>query len=171
MNKRMDRQRRSRKSWRHSESEAAEPKPAEPEVDAPEADVKPSSRHPRLWLVLLLCLAGSSVVSFVVFKCLIVPTIPPELVGTWEVTAGPLRGATLEFRQDGTSIAIMYKQGKKATTHSSAKVEGKTLFLTTRDDTPGKEDTVTQTIVELTADELVLRDEELVTYHMKRVRN
>jgi hypothetical protein len=50
-------------------------------------------------------------------------------------------------------------------------VEGKTLFLTTRDDeTPGKEETVTQTIIELTADELVLRDEDLVTYHMKRVR-
>ncbi len=166
MNNRMDRQRRSRKSWRRSASEPAEPKPAEPKPD-----IKPSSRRPRLWLVLLLCLAGSSVVSFVVFKWLLVPTIPPELVGTWEVTGGPLQGATLEFRQDGTAIAIMYKQGKKATTHSSAKVEGKTLFLTTRDDTPGKEDTVTQTIVELTADELVLRDEDLVTYHMKRVRN
>ena len=166
MNNRIDRQRHSRRSWRRSEREPAEQKPAEPQ-----ADVKPAAPRSRLWLVLLLCLAASSVVSFVVFKCLIVPTIPPEMLGAWEVTAGPLQGATLEFRPDGTSIAIMHKQGKKATTHSTARVEGKTLFLTTRDDTPGKEDTVTQTIVELTADELALRDEDLVTYHMKRVRH
>jgi uncharacterized protein (TIGR03066 family) len=140
------------------------------QANLPEADVKPPAQRSPLWLVLLLCLAGSSVASFVVFKCLIVPAVPPELVGTWEVTAGPLRGATLEFRQDGTAVAIMYKQGKQATTHSTAKVEGKTLSLTTKDETSSKEETVTQTIFELTADELVLRDEDLVTYHMKRLR-
>ena len=141
------------------------------QANLPEADVKPSAQRSPLWLVLLLCLAGSSVVSFVVFKLLIVPSVPPELTGTWEVTAGPLRGATIEFHQDGTVLAVRYQRGKKVTTHSTARVEGKTLSLTTRDDeTPGKEETVTQTIVELTADELVLRDEDLVTYHLKRVR-
>jgi uncharacterized protein (TIGR03066 family) len=166
MNQRIDRQRHSRRIWRRSEREPAEHQPAEPQ-----ADVKPAAPRSRLWLVLLLCLAGSGVVSFVVFKWLLVPGMPSELLGTWEVTRGTLQGSTLEFRQDGTAIAIMYKQGKKATTHSTARVEGKTLFLTTRDDAPGKVDTVTQTIVELTADELVLRDEDLVTYPMKRVRN
>jgi uncharacterized protein (TIGR03066 family) len=165
MNNRIDQERGSSRHRRRSRGGVAEP-----QANPPVADVKPSAQRSPLWLVLLLCLAGSSVVSFVVFKLLIVPSMPPELMGTWEVTGGPLRGATLEFRQDGTTLAVRYKQGKKVTTHSTARVEGKTLFLTTRDDeTPGKEETVTQTIVELTADELILRDEDQLTYHMKRV--
>ena len=62
----------------------------------------------------------------------------------------------------------MYQKGKKAVTHSKARVEGQTMYLTTRDDATGKEETVTQTIVELTADELVIRDEDLITYSLKR---
>jgi uncharacterized protein (TIGR03066 family) len=166
MNNRMQRDRHSRRHRRSSQGEITGQQTAAPEVGD-----KPSAQRTPLWLVLLLCLAGSSVASFVVFKLLIVPSMLPELVGTWEVIDGPLRGATLEFRQDGTALAVRHKQGKKETTHSTARVEGKTLLLTTRDDeTPGKEETVTQTIVELTADELVLRDEDLVTYHLKRVR-
>jgi uncharacterized protein (TIGR03066 family) len=166
MNNRIDAERKSSRQRRRLRAAISDP-----HANAPETTVEPSSSRPRLWLVLLLCLAGSAVVSFVVFKSLIEPTVPPELVGTWEVTTGPLHGATLDFRPDGTAVAILYKHGKKETTHSSARVEDKTLFLTTRDDASGKEDTVTQTIVELTAEELVLRDEDLITYHMKRVRN
>ncbi len=165
MNNRMQRDRHSRRHRRTSKGEVAELQAA-----VPETNITPPRWRPRLWLVLLLCLAGSSLVSFVVFKHLIEPTVPPELVGSWEVTAGPMRGATLDFHSDGTAEAVMYKHGKKATTHSTAKVEGKTLFLTNRDDSSGKEETVTQTIVELTADELVLRDEDQITYPMKRVR-
>jgi uncharacterized protein (TIGR03066 family) len=163
---RLHRERRSRRDRRSSRGDAADP-----QAVAQAADTRAPLRGPRLWLALLLCLAVSSVVSFAVFKLVLVPTMPPELVGTWQVTAGPLRGATLEFRGDGSAIAILHKGGKKETTHSSARVEGKQLVLTTRDDTPGKVDVVTQTIVELTADELVLRDEDLITYHLKRVRN
>src|SRR5262245_14246787 len=166
MNNRIDRERRSRRHRRPSPGLAA----AQPGA-GPDSPSEPTRGKGRLWLVLLICLAGSTAASFVVFKYGIDPGIPRELLGTWQVTDGALRGATLEIRGDGTAIAIMHKQGKKAVTNSSARVEGKTLFLTTREDPPGKDDTVTQTIVELTADELVLRDEDQVTYHMKRVRD
>jgi uncharacterized protein (TIGR03066 family) len=166
MNNRIDRERRSRKHRRPSQGLAA----AQPGA-GPEAPSEPTRGKGRLLLVLLICLVGSSAASFVVFKYVIDPGIPRELIGTWQVTDGALRGATLEFREDGTAIAIMHKQGKKAVTNSSARVEGKQLFLTTRDDATGKDETVTQTIVELTAEALVIRDEDQMTYHMRRIRN
>jgi uncharacterized protein (TIGR03066 family) len=127
-------------------------------------------RRLRLGLILLSCLVGSGVASYLVFVY-VLSSIPHELVGTWVVTDGALRGATLEFRRDGTASATMYKQGKKAVTNSSVKVERPKMYLTTRDDQTGKEETVTQTIVELTEEELVIRDEDQNTYRMMRVRN
>jgi uncharacterized protein (TIGR03066 family) len=138
--------------------------------DSPRAQPKPA-RKPRLWVFLLLCLAGSSLVSFVVFKY-IAPTIPHELIGTWQVVDGPLKGATLEFRWYGTAIATATdKQGKPETTDSSVRVEGKKVLLTSTDGLTGKQETVVQTILKLTKDELVIRDEDRKTYTMTRVRN
>jgi uncharacterized protein (TIGR03066 family) len=149
--------------------EAVEQEGAETQTAAPPAAAAPSWGSGRVWLFLLLCLAGSAVVSFVVFKSILVPPVPSELVGTWKVTEGKLKGATLEFRPDGKSVATLVNRGKAEVTYSMARVEGKKMFLTSRDDMTGKEETVTQTIVELTADELVIRDEDQVTYHLKRV--
>ncbi len=118
-----------------------------------------------------MCLLGSASVSYVVFKFFILAAVPKELVGTWQVTDGPLRGATLEFRQHGGVIATMTVQGKKEVTNQSAKVEGKSLIMTSTDPDAKKSDTVVQTIISLTDDELILRDEDKRTYRMKRVRN
>jgi uncharacterized protein (TIGR03066 family) len=159
-----DRQRRSRIYRRRSDYGIAEPTAAAP----PTADEAPG-RSRGLWPWLLLCLVGSGAVSYLVFKFIVVPSVPQELVGTWQVTTGPLQGATLEFRQDGTAIAVKQERGKPETTRSSAEVRGKRIFLTTRDG--GTEDTVVQRILKLTADELVIRDEDKVTYHLKRVGN
>jgi uncharacterized protein (TIGR03066 family) len=137
---------------------------------APGPQAKPALRR-RLWVFLLLCLAGSSLASFVVFKY-IAPTIPHELIGTWQVADGPMKGATLEFRWYGAAIATSPdKQGKKEITDSSVKVVGNTIFQTTQHAVTGKEDTVSQTILKLTENELVLRDEDRNTYAMTRVRN
>jgi len=160
-----------RQSWRLSHNRRpSQRNGAEHHPAAPPAVVEPTRPKLHLGLLLLLCLVGSAAVSFVVFTYFIV-SIPRELVGNWEVTAGTLRGATLEFHRDGTAIATRDARGQKVVTNSSARVEGQTMFLTTRDEKTGKEETVTQTIVELTADELVLRDEDQITYHMRRVRN
>jgi uncharacterized protein (TIGR03066 family) len=141
--------------------------PSGKDTAAPPAAAPPRQGR-RLVLILLLCLAGSMAASYVVFKYVIV-SIPPELVGTWQVTTGPMRGWTLEFHRNASALATRYERGQKIVTDYSARVEGKRLSLTTRDEKTGKDDTVTQTIVELTADELVIRDEDQITYHMKRV--
>src|SRR5262245_46066817 len=169
MSNRMERARRWGKPRRVSENGASAPATATATAAAGKAPAAPGRRS-RLWLILLLCLAGSTAASYVVFKYLIVQ-IPQELVGAWEVKAGQLRGWTLEFHRDGTAVAIRFERGQKIVTDYSAKVEGKTMWLTSTDEKTGKEDTVKQTIVELTADELVIRDEDQRTYHMKRVKN
>jgi uncharacterized protein (TIGR03066 family) len=137
---------------------------------SPESAGKPagSGGNRRLWLIMALCLVGSTVVSFAIFKY-IASSIPQELVGTWKVTEGGLRGATLEFRADGTATAILTRQGKKEATHSSVKVVGNTIYLTDRDER-GKQETVMQTIVSLEQDKLVIRDEDGNVYRMRRVK-
>jgi uncharacterized protein (TIGR03066 family) len=132
---------------------------------------KPKKSKRRLWrlvLLMLLCLVGSAAVSFVVFVN-VEAKIPRELAGTWQVIEGPLAGSTLEFRGDGTTIATKSERGKKVTTQASAKVEGKTIFLTAKDDLTGKDDTVRQTIIRLTDDELIISDMDRHIYRMKRV--
>jgi uncharacterized protein (TIGR03066 family) len=140
---------------------------------APPAQAQPARSKARLWVILLVCLVGSAVVSFVAFKY-VVPrllggSVPRELVGTWQVMEGDLQGATLEITWYGAATAVRKKQGKMETTNSRAKVVGKVLLLTTTDATTGAEDTVTQTILQLTEDELVIRDEDRNVYRMKRV--
>ena len=136
--------------------------------------VKQSKAKRRLWLFLLLCLVGSTAASFIIFKYIaptvIAPSIPSELVGTWQVTDGTLKGATLEFTWHGTAIATSEKNGIKDETNSAVKLEGKRIFLTTQDSRTRKADTVVQTIVNLSENELVIRDEDKNTYNMTRVR-
>src|SRR5262249_9077207 len=112
----------------------------------------------------------SAVTSFVIFKY-VAPSIPRELVGTWKVTEGPLKDATLEFRWYGTAIATANVKGKPEITDSSVKVVGNRILMTSKHATTGKEDTVSQTILKLTEDELVVRDEDRMVYSMRRVRN
>jgi uncharacterized protein (TIGR03066 family) len=138
------------------------------------AEAPPAPSKGRLWVILFLCLLGSGAVSFIAFRY-VVPRflgadIPRELVGTWQVSEGDLQGATLEINWYGSATAVLYKQGKKQTTNSRAKVVGNVLLLTSRDES-GAEETVTQTIMQLTTDELILRDEDQNVYRMQRVRS
>jgi uncharacterized protein (TIGR03066 family) len=152
----------------------AQDRPANLSPAASPADEPPARSKGRLWVVLLLCLLGSGAVSFVAFRYavpwLLGAGIPRELVGTWQVSEGDLQGATLEINWYGSATAVLYKQGKKQTTNSTAKVVGNVLLLTSRDES-GAEETVTQTIMQLTADELILRDEDHNVYQMQRVRS
>jgi uncharacterized protein (TIGR03066 family) len=151
-----------------SQGEAGQEQP-----EAPQAGGTSLMPKRRVWLVvlfLLVCLAGSTVVSFFFFRY-VVPTIPQELAGTWQVVEGGLKGSTLEFRMDGTAIATHFELGQKQILMQSVKVEGNKIFLTSKDDLTGKDETVIQTIVKLTDDELVIRDEDRRTYRMTRVGN
>jgi uncharacterized protein (TIGR03066 family) len=143
-------------------------------VDGSPEAVPVRGRNRRRWLFLLLCLFGATAGSFVLFKYIapsvIAPSIPSELVGTWQVVDGDMKGATLEFTWHGTSVATSYKDKVKDVTHSSVKVEGKRIFLTTEDPRTHKAETVVQTIVNLTDNELIIRDEDKYTYRMIRVQ-
>jgi hypothetical protein len=136
------------------------------------ATVRPSWWQGRAWLVWLLCLLGATAASYVGFKyvapLLFAPTVPQELIGTWEVTEGGLKGATLEFTWYGTSTAILNNKGKPEITKSSVQVIGKSIMLTSKTEA-GLPERYTQTILQLTPDELVIRDEDGHVYRMKRV--
>jgi uncharacterized protein (TIGR03066 family) len=149
----------SKRNTERRTTNAAEPTPAG----------KPGGTGRRVWPLLLVCLVASGAITFVIFKFFVFD-VPNELIGTWQVTDGGLRGATLEFRPDGTATAILTRQGKKEATHSSVKVVGKTIYLTDRDER-GKQETVTQTILSLEEDKLVIRDEDGNVYRMKRLKN
>ncbi|SRR5260370_39561195 len=138
-------------------------------VPASQTAAKPGKRYRGLLLFLLVCLLVSFAGSYLVFKFL-VGSIPSELVGTWQVTDGPLKGGTLEFRSNGTAVAILERGGKKEMDDFEVKVEEKKIIMTTRDKITGKEDAVTQTILKLTQNELVIRDEGRQMYKMIRVR-
>jgi uncharacterized protein (TIGR03066 family) len=158
-------ERRSRIQHRQSQVEIALLHTAVP----PAAD-RPARRKRRWWpvaLFLLVCLLGSGAVSYGVFAY-VAPAIPRELAGTWQVTEGPLKGSTLEFRADATVVATSYERGKKATVTSAVKVEGKKMYLTARDEL-GKDETLIQTIIRLTDDELIITDQDRHVYRMKRV--
>lgn len=136
---------------------------------APQATAKPARIIVLVVLVMLLLLFGSFGVSFYLFRY-VLPRVPRELVGTWRVVEGDMKGATLQFGPFGSGSATMFnKQGKRETAESSVRVRGKRIFMTYKASGSGEEDTVIQTIVKLTDDELVIRDQDQVTYHMIRI--
>jgi len=142
-------------------------KPQVGNAAAPTAPAKPFGPGRRVWLILLACLAGAAVVSFILFR-FVFPPVPADLVGNWQVTEGPLRGATLEIHANGTAVASVDKQGKKLVSRSTVKVEENRLFLTTQDSKTGEQETVVQTILNLSDNELVIRDEDKLVYRMRR---
>jgi uncharacterized protein (TIGR03066 family) len=137
---------------------------------APSAPPATGSRRLRMLGLMFLLLIGSTAVSFVVFRY-VAPRVPRDLVGTWQVVDGDMKGATLDFRWYGTGYATMVKQGKKETAESSVRVRGKRIYMTYPGNLPKEDDTVIQTILTLTDDELVIRDQDEVTYHLVRIRD
>jgi uncharacterized protein (TIGR03066 family) len=136
---------------------------------APAAPAKSKRKVRMLWVMLLL-LAGSTAVSFVVFRY-VAPRVPRELVGTWQVVDGDMKGATLDFRWYGTGYATMVKDGRKENAESSVRVRGKRIYMTYQGKMPREGETVIQTILTLTDDELVIRDQDEITYHLVRTRD
>jgi hypothetical protein len=131
---------------------------------------KPGRSRRLLWVMLVLLL-GSAVASFVIFRY-VLPRfygVPRELVGTWQVTEGPFKGATFECGWSGNAVFTVHKQGKMESTNSVVRVRGKRMFLTTKDPATGNEETLIQMILKLTDDELVFRDQDEVTYQLIRI--
>jgi hypothetical protein len=138
-------------------------------LPASEAAAKPA-RNLRLVLVMLLLLAGAFGVSYYLFGY-VLPRIPRELVGTWQVVEGKEKGATLEFGWLGAGVAAKPVQGKKQVRESSVRVRGKRIFMTYKGSIGQEDETDILTIVKLIGDELVIRDQDQATYKLIRIRD
>ncbi|MBI3407235.1 MAG: hypothetical protein HY040_02620 [Planctomycetes bacterium] len=139
---------------------------------APPSAVKPRRGSRRLLWILLALLAGSTAASFVVFRFVVpsLTSVPRELVGTWQVIEGDKKGARFECRWNGSAVFTVFEHGKKGSEEFSLRVRGKRIFLTTKNAT-GMEETLIQTILKLTDDELVFRDQDQTVYNMIRIRD
>ncbi len=135
-------------------------------------DQKPTARSRRLLWVLLGCLIVSGIGSFVLFKFVLSAGLPNELLGTWQIIEGNEKGPTVEIRWNGTAVTTMHDRGKKASIESTVRMEKDKPYLTTRNAVNSKDETVTQMILKLTHDEIVLRDHaDKAVYRMIRIEN
>jgi hypothetical protein len=122
---------------------------------------QPTARRPGpcgwAWLVLGLAVAATSTLA--VFELVIWNKVPPALVGTWEVDEGPQYGGTFVFSRTGDLVVHLKDKQTDYTIRSRAVVQGKTLRTTTQDGQSHRQETHVSTILELTADSLVLEFE------------
>jgi uncharacterized protein (TIGR03066 family) len=110
----------------------------------------------RHWAVLALCLLLAAGGTFAVLEFFVWNKVPRELVGTWEVTEGPMSGGTFEFSRSGTLETRVKDKGKHFLLKASVTVKEKTLFTTTKNPTTGAEETRESIIRELTDSSLIL---------------
>jgi hypothetical protein len=125
-------------------------------VDRQPAD---SRSFVRRWAVLAACLLFAATATWVVLEFVVWNKIPALLVGKWVVEGGEQDGATFDFFRNGSMVGHINLQGRIGIVKAQVRVEGETLFSTTRSPHRGTDDTREQKIVRLTKSELVLQDE------------
>jgi hypothetical protein len=122
----------------------------------------------RHWALVALCLFLAAGGTLAVLEFFIWNKVPPELVGTWEVTEGPMAGGTFEFSRTGTLETRVKSKGKYFTIKASVTVEDKALFTTTHEALTGGEQTRKSIIRELTESSLILELENGEVLKMTR---
>lgn len=128
--------------------------------DGPKAPPQPPRPNPWPRLFALgLCLVVSAAATWAVFEYVVWNRLPALLVGKWVVEGGDQDGATFDFLRDGRMVGRINVQGKQGVINARVKVEGVTLFATTRNPTTGQDETRTQIIKSLTNRALVLQDD------------
>ncbi len=139
------------------------PRPPRP---APEPAAASSSFVP---LVLLgVCLLGAAGGTWAFFEFFVFSKVPSELVGKWVVQGGEQDGATFDFYRNGGMVGRINMAGKEGIVNARVAVEGDNLLITTQNPRTGREETKTQRIKTLTANELVLEDERRQVFRMTR---
>jgi uncharacterized protein (TIGR03066 family) len=113
----------------------------------------------RGWAWVALCLTVAGAGTFAVFEFFIWNKVPPALVGKWQVEEGPEYGGTFEFSRHGTLEVRLKSQGQEFNLKSRVTVKGKTLRTTPQNSFARQEETRQWTILELTADSLILEME------------
>ena len=85
-----------------------------------------------------------------------------KLVGTWKLTKSKSlpegATATVVYSKDGTVAATIELKGMKIELKGTWKIDGNKLLITTKEDNKDKVDT--DTILKLTADELVTKNKD-----------
>jgi hypothetical protein len=115
-------------------------------------------------LGLLLAVVGTwAVLEFVLWN-----QVPAALVGTWQVTEGPMAGGTFTFSRRGTVAIHAHGEGTNFAVNARVVVAGKVLLTVSQDPQTGQEQTRKSTIQELTASSLVLRLENGEVLRMAR---
>jgi uncharacterized protein (TIGR03066 family) len=118
-------------------------------------------------LALVAVAAGG---TFALFEFVLLPKVPAEMVGRWQVVGGTMNGAVMEFHRDGTMIGRHFVDGKEAVLEGSVVVRGKTLHTTTVNPFTNRAETGIQTIVTLTETEMITEEKSGTRVTMKRVQ-
>jgi uncharacterized protein (TIGR03066 family) len=122
------------------------------------------------WAVVLLIVALAAGASYALFDLVLPARLPQELVGTWRVVEGDMRGATFEFRRDGTMLGRYIQGSKEGIIEGTVAVEGKTLRTATIKPFTKRTETGAQTIIALTDTEFVTEEPRGSRIRMERVR-
>ena len=150
---------------RKARKQAANPRPAAPGNPPPRG-----GRRLFRWAVVLMAIALAAGTSYALFDYVLPSRLPAELLGTWRVVEGDMRGATLEFRRDGTMLGTFIQGDKEGTIEATVEVEGKTLRTTTVNPFTKRPETGAQTIIALTDTEFVTEEPRGSRIRMERVR-
>jgi hypothetical protein len=111
------------------------------------------------WLFLAYCLALAGGVTLAVYEFFIWP-VPPELAGKWDVAEGAQFGGYFRFYRNGTLEILRSNNGKEVFRKARVVVDDKSLLTTATNPKTRLEETNKSTILELTADTLILEFEK-----------
>lgn len=122
----------------------------------------------KLVLGTLLLLMGSGTWAF--FEFVVWNKLPGELVGAWEVVHGPpeYKEAVFKFYRSGKMVGHLNDNGNLRIMNAEVRVDGNKIFITTRRPSTGEEKTIVQHVRTLTANRLVVEDEQGQRLSMER---
>ena len=135
------------------------------------ADAGPTASAGRRRVLLLAVLFAAAVlVAFLAYRAFL-PGLPDEIVGRWRVQGGEPAGAVLAFRRDGSFQALMDwpGNGEKGVVEARVEVDGETIRFISMNPITKKEETKSQTIKQLTPNEMVLEDQRGARSKLVRV--
>ena len=126
----------------------------------------------RRWLLLGIVLLLTTAGTWAFLEFFALNRLPAELVGRWEVIAGPpvYREAIFEFHRSGKMIGHINAKEMVHVFNAEVRVEGDKIYSTTRHPRTGQEKVTVQTIRKLTQQELVVVDQAGEETRMARVR-
>ncbi len=107
---------------------------------------RPPASGYRGRLLLILCALAAAAGTWGFLEFVLWNKIPAELVGKWVVVEGPDEGGTVDFYRGGTMVAIVNNDGYQGIMKGTIRIEGKTIYVTSRHQQTGQTGTRAQKI-------------------------